>query len=107
MASGLYLAFTHPKDEVSEARFNEWYDEHHIPEILALDGITSASRYRSLDSAASHGYLASYTLEGPDLRAIVERIHAAAPNRTPTATMRTNPGTDFRLFEFVTSHGAD
>ncbi len=99
--NGLYLAFTHPRDESSRGEFNAWYDDHHIPEILSLDGVTSASRYRSLDPNATHEYLATYQLEGENLRSIVNRIHAAAPQRTPTSTMRTAPPTEFRLFELI------
>ncbi|GAA12754.1 putative hydroxymethylglutaryl-CoA lyase [Gordonia alkanivorans NBRC 16433] len=44
MARGLYIAFTHPRDESVEDEFNEWYTTHHLPEILATEGVTSAVR---------------------------------------------------------------
>lgn len=100
-AIGIYLAFTHPRDQDSEVEFNDWYERHHIPEILSLAGVAAASRYRSLDPDGSHGYLTVVELEGDDLRSVVDRIHAAAPQRTPTTTMRAVPPTDFRLFELI------
>ena len=100
MAKGLYLAFTHPRDDESDAAMNRWYSTRHLPEILALDGVTNGQRYRSLQSDPMYRYLAAYTLDG-DLPEIVARIHADSPNRTPTATTRTSPAPEFRLFEFV------
>ncbi|GCE42166.1 hypothetical protein I1A62_22645 [Rhodococcus sp. USK10] len=100
MAKGLYLAFTHPHSPETETEMNEWYSTLHLPEVLALDGIESATRYRSIEHDSTYKYLAAYTLEG-DLHAIVARLHAEGPNRTPTSSTRKDPGADFRLFEFV------
>lgn len=100
MARGLYIAFTHPRDDNSEEEFNRWYTTHHLPEILAVDGVTSAARYKSADPNTTHRYMAAYTLEG-DLPEIVARIHADAGNRTMTTSSRTDPGPQFRLFEFL------
>jgi hypothetical protein len=44
-----------------EAEFNRWYNEIHIPEILACPGWTSARRYRCLDGDPP--FLAIYALE--------------------------------------------
>lgn len=101
MAKGMYIAFTHPRDDESEEEMNRWYSNHHLPEILALDGVRSATRYRSTEDDPTHRYMAAYTLEGDDLDEIVARIHADAPNRTPTSAIRTDPGSQFRLFDFV------
>jgi hypothetical protein len=101
VAKGLYVAFTSPAGEAADEEFNRWYSNHHLPEVLSLPGINSASRYRSLDDSPSHAYMVLYELSASDLRAVVARIHAEAAGRTPTAAMRRNPPTDFRLFEFL------
>ncbi|GAC01840.1 hypothetical protein GONAM_35_00100 [Gordonia namibiensis NBRC 108229] len=106
MARGLYIAFTHPRDDSVEDEFNEWYTTHHLPEILATEGVTSAVRYKSTDPEATHRYMAAYTLDG-DLPEIVARIHADAGNRTPTTASRTDPGSEFRLFEFIEEQHAE
>lgn len=106
MADGLFLAFTHPSRPEFEDEMNRWYTTCHLPEILRLDGITSASRYRSLDPEPDFRYLAAYTLQGEDLHEIVRNIYADGPNRTPTETTRRRPPTAFALYEFVeTQHG--
>lgn len=100
MAQGLYVAFTHPRDDDSEDEFNRWYTDHHLPEILAVEGVTSAKRYKSTDPKSTHRYMATYTLDG-DLPEIVARIHAGTGDRTPTTASRTDPGSRFELFEFI------
>jgi hypothetical protein len=101
MAEGLFLAHTHPRSAETEAEMNRWYSQHHLPEILAIPGVMSASRYRSLEADPEYGYLAAYTLSGTGLRAIVDRIFAEGPNRTPTSASRKEPPTAFALYEFL------
>lgn len=101
MPKGLYVAYTHPSTPGAEGEMNNWYSQCHLPEILRLEGVQSASRYRSLDPNASYSYLATYVLEGEDLQEIVDRIHADGPNRTPTQATRKEPPAAFALFEFI------
>lgn len=49
-------------DAEDEAAFNAWYHEEHLGERLAMPGILSARRYRSLDRA--RGYAALYDTDG-------------------------------------------
>lgn len=46
-----------------EEDFNRWYNEEHIPELLALPGILNAARYEAFKSGPKH--LACYELESP------------------------------------------
>ena len=50
-----------------EGDFNAWYNEEHIPELLAIPGILNAARYEAVKSGPKH--LACYELESP---AVVE-----------------------------------
>jgi hypothetical protein len=58
-----------------EEEFNTWYDEVHVPEILATPGFDACRRYRIRRSPlAPEGhedewgkYLAIYEISGPDL----------------------------------------
>lgn len=47
--------------------FNDWYDNIHVPEILALPGFLAAQRFRvgeaQIGPAPSHRYLALYEFE--------------------------------------------
>jgi hypothetical protein len=62
--------------------FNEWYDNVHIPELLAVPGMLSAQRYDLRDaaiyhmeggSAPEHRYALIYEMEG-DVDAIMSEI---------------------------------
>ena len=50
-----------------EDEYNEWYDNTHIPEVAAVPGVTSATRFtpKDADPSAKHGYLALYELDRP------------------------------------------
>lgn len=48
-----------------ETDWNHWYDEVHLPEILACPGFRAGRRYRAADLAAGSLYLALYEIDGP------------------------------------------
>ena len=48
-----------PEDK--EHEFNHWYNEEHLPELLAVPGVLSAARYEAVSSGPKH--LACYELE--------------------------------------------
>ena len=50
-------------DPEHEAAFNRWYDEVHLPELLACPGWLSARRYTALDGGPK--YVALYEIAGP------------------------------------------
>src|SRR3546814_431376 len=51
-------------DPKMEADFNAWYEEVHIPQLLACPGWLSATRRISLDGGPK--YVAIYEITGPD-----------------------------------------
>jgi hypothetical protein len=63
-----------------EDEFNQWYDERHLPDVLAIDGFVAAQRFRLADTDPpqqyGHRYLALYEVETDDLnkahRALIE-----------------------------------
>jgi hypothetical protein len=50
--------------EELEARWNRWYDEVHLPEILACPGFRSGQRYVT-EADGARRYVALYELDGP------------------------------------------
>ena len=46
-----------------EAEFNRWYNEEHLPQLLAISGVLNAARYEAVRSGPKH--LACYELENP------------------------------------------
>jgi hypothetical protein len=59
-----------------EADFNQWYDNEHVPELVALPGFVSAQRYRLLSDSCT--YLALYELEYPSAATSHEYMSRAA-----------------------------
>jgi hypothetical protein len=47
-----------------EAEFNRWYNEKHLPEVLACPGFVSAARYECTQGEPR--YIAVYELESED-----------------------------------------
>ena len=68
--------------EGREDEFNEWYDNVHVPDLLAIPGVLSAHRYDLLETAINrnpampaptHRYLCIYEMEG-DVDAIMAKV---------------------------------
>jgi hypothetical protein len=77
MAESKLIVFTNPKPG-EDAAYNKWYDEVHLPDVLAVPGVRSAKRYRIATPGAGelkHGYLAIYELDG-DYPAVMEAMTA-------------------------------
>ena len=80
----LYLVFGNPA-EGREDEFNEWYDNVHVPEVLATPGMLTAQRFELRDTelsraegvpAPTHRYLTVYEMEG-DVDATMAKIGEA------------------------------
>lgn len=74
----LLLALTNA-GENRDDDYNRWFDDRHIPEVLSVDGIVSAQRYKLADSQRTpgpfpYGYVAAYRLETADLGATLSAL---------------------------------
>ena len=68
-AGGLLLNAMNVAPE-AEDDFNAWYDEEHLPALLAVPGTLAARRYMSAEvGGGSHRYVALYHLETPAVTA--------------------------------------
>ncbi len=72
--------FSFCADRTFEDEWNAWYDDVHIPDVLALDGFVTATRWR-LAARPAYGanYLALYDVHG-DLEAAQAALAAAMPS---------------------------
>ena len=82
MPKAVMLVFSDPADPAREAAYNEWYDGTHVPDVLKVAGITSATRFKlsSVDTGAPAlpgGYLAVYEVEADDLADIPTNLAKA------------------------------
>lgn len=61
------IVFTKPT-EGREAEYNDWYDNRHLTDILAIPGFRGAQRFRHRPTAtgpsAPEEYMAIYEIEG-------------------------------------------
>ena len=75
------LVYTDVDPEHEEA-FNRWYDEIHVPDIIAVEGFSAARRYK-LSGPAPRGhepvsrYLALYEMDTDDTRAAMQKLGEA------------------------------
>ncbi len=86
-----------PSSPEREQEYNTWYDEIHIPELLALDGIVSARRLRPVDGKGP--YVAIYELEGDDLQAILDNMIANAGQLHMSGALQLDPAPVPRVLE--------
>ncbi len=72
-----------------EDEFNTWYDEVHVPDLLAVPGVRAVSRYKVHAvpgaPAAPHGYLAIYELDGDPDAVLAELAARGADGRISTS----------------------
>jgi hypothetical protein len=75
MPKAVLLAFTGPKSQAVEDEYNQWYDSVHLRDVLAVEGVRSATRFKlaadqMFDDDAPGEYLAIYEIEADDLAAV-------------------------------------
>jgi len=73
MPKGIFLALSNAASGDVHDDFNQWYDDVHSKEVLALDGVKSCRRFKLAptqimpgDDAAGRQYLALYEVEVDD-----------------------------------------
>jgi hypothetical protein len=78
MPTGVFLALSNPVSDEVETEFNDWYDNVHSKEVLALDGVRSCRRFRlgpaqvmPGDDVTAYRYLALYEVETDNWDAFV------------------------------------
>jgi hypothetical protein len=93
-----------------EREFNNWYDEKHVPEILATEGFVLGRRFRAVPSPSDaeresgiSKYLAVYDVVSTDLvgsyQALLDRF--AAGVMTAPEFVRTDPPYRSQLYEEI------
>lgn len=84
-ANALLIVFSNPTQDADQDKFNRWYTDVHVPDILRLGGALSARRYKSSGVELLPGlpepgaYVAVYQVEAEsvdDVTAIAGKLHA-------------------------------
>ena len=102
MAKGIIHVETRPSAPDREQEYNTWYDEVHIPELVALDGFVSARRLRPVDGEGP--YLALYEIEGDDLQAILDNMVANAGQLHMSDALQLDPRPVMRLLRVTAEY---
>jgi hypothetical protein len=81
MPKGIFLALANAASDDVHDDFNQWYDDVHSKEVLALDGVKSCRRFKLAssqimpdDDAAGRQYLALYEVEVDDWSKLSEAM---------------------------------
>jgi hypothetical protein len=77
--TGVLVVLVDNLDPTREDEFNRWYDEVHVPDILAAGSFHHATRYGAAGPAALAAYLTVYETDWRDPEA-AQQAMAARPN---------------------------
>jgi hypothetical protein len=109
MATTVFAVHTNAV-EGREDEFNDWYDDQHIPDVLAVPGFIRARRYEITDNLATpltkFKYFAIYEIEGDPVEAAAALDKAVADGMFLSPAMSTDlyatiyqPITDWHVAE--------
>lgn len=99
-SSGVLLAHTAPVSPDVVEEFNRWYDEDHIPEVIAkIPGVVAARRYLLSDdqllsdaSLPERPYLAVYEIKDEPIASVAASLGAGLGDGTLTLSPTLDPG---------------
>ena len=98
MAKSMFVVKSNPL-EAREDEYNDWYDNQHVSEVLAVPGFVSAQRFVLADMNANevtvHRYLAIYEIEG-DLGSALAALRSAAPGMHISSALE--PGSESLVY---------
>jgi hypothetical protein len=94
MSKSIFVVKTAPDSPEGAAAYNDWYDNTHLDELRAVEGCTSAQRYRSDDGET---YLAVYEFDC-DADTAKARFGAAFANMATPVNVRMDPPPSMEFF---------
>ncbi|WP_207843831.1 hypothetical protein [Williamsia soli] len=102
MARGILLVESHPSSPERVREYNSWYDEVHLPEVVALEAFVSARRLRPVGDDGPH--IALYEIECDDLTTALDLLRSAAQSGALNMSdaLQMDPPPAIRLLEVTT-----
>jgi hypothetical protein len=92
---------TRPSSPDRADEYNRWYDEVHLPQVLAIDGFESARRYAPIDDDGP--YITEFELSGDPKAAIAAVVAAGTDGRlTMSDAMQLDPRPQMRVLKLIT-----
>ena len=90
----LVLVLTEPTDG-NEDRFNDYYENTHLDEVIASTGWLSAQRFKLIDEVGEPcplPYLAAYEAEADNAEAVLNRLNETRPERQQSDSLNKRTG---------------
>jgi hypothetical protein len=88
VSKGILLVQSRPASAGDAEAYHRWYDETHIPEILAVDGFRSARRLRAADAES---YVVVYEVDDIDAAKAAMADARAAGTMSPPEGVQLDP----------------
>ena len=95
MNKSVLVVRTAPDSPEGAEAYNDWYDNTHLAELLALEGCTSAQRYVAPDGGS---YVAIYEFDC-DANTAQARFGSAFPNMAPVVNVRMDPPPTLEFYD--------
>lgn len=112
MAKRMLIVLTNPVSEDAEATYNDWYTNQHLPDVLKIEGVCSAIRYKAREDQIGavqpkFRYAAIYELDTDDVQYVADEImrRAGTPEMPVDPAMSTDRWRYF--YEPVTALGPE
>lgn len=104
MPKGILYVETHPTSPEEAEQFNQWYNEVHLPEIVAVSGYVSARRFAPRIDGAP--YIALYEMESDDLQKTADDMMAMADRGEfqMSGTLQTDPPAVVHVWHEIASY---
>ncbi len=89
--------------EGQQAEFDRWFDEEHLPDLLAIPGFAGVQRFSLWDPAgkAPWRHATLYAIDTPDPTSIGRELKARGPSLRPTQALDTSASAGV-MFEALT-----
>ena len=90
----LVLVLTEPT-EGNQDRFNDYYENIHLDEVIATTGWSSAQRFKLVDELGEGcplPYLAAYEAEADSAEEVIARLNATRPERQQSDALNRSSG---------------
>ena len=104
----LVLVLTEPT-EGQEARFNDYYENTHLDEVISSTGWQSAQRFRLVDEAGEAcplSYLAAYEAEADSASDVIARLNETRSEREQSDALNKKTGRVWVFEEIGPRHEA-
>ena len=104
----LVLVLTEPT-EGNPDRFNDYYENIHLDEVMATTGWSSAQRFKLVDELGEGcplPYLAAYEAEAASPDEVIARLNVTRPDRQQSDTLNKSSGRVWVFEEIGPRHGA-